>query len=140
MQITRYGSYGILVKDSALLLIEKKSGPYQGLWDLPGGAIEFGETPVQALERELLEETALKAGALKFLNIATATGSYAENGEPYQFHHVGVLYKVHHWTEQKEQKPEDVCRWVPLQTLVEAELTPLAKYAVQNFLQKSTSI
>ena len=47
--LSRFGAYGILLGDSAILLTRKKSGPYKGLWDLPGGGIEFGETPEEAL-------------------------------------------------------------------------------------------
>lgn len=36
-RISRLGTYGILVHDSKILLTQKKSGPYKGLWDLPGG-------------------------------------------------------------------------------------------------------
>lgn len=36
-------------------------------WTLPGGRIEPGETPAEAAERELLEETGPKAQALTFL-------------------------------------------------------------------------
>lgn len=52
-QISRHGAYGVVLRDSEILFTLKKSGPYKGLWGLPGGAIEFGETPEEALKREL---------------------------------------------------------------------------------------
>lgn len=38
-RISRFGSYGVLLQDSAILLNRKRSGSYKGLWDLSGGAI-----------------------------------------------------------------------------------------------------
>jgi 8-oxo-dGTP pyrophosphatase MutT (NUDIX family) len=43
--------------EGRILLQEKSSG--EG-WSLPAGAIELGERPEQAIEREVLEETGLK--------------------------------------------------------------------------------
>lgn len=43
-KVSRFGAYGILLRDSAILLVRKKSGSYKGLWDLPGGAIDFFDT------------------------------------------------------------------------------------------------
>jgi ADP-ribose pyrophosphatase YjhB (NUDIX family) len=52
---------GAVVKDGQgrLLLIKRGHEPGAGLWSLPGGRIEPGETDTQALVREMLEETGL---------------------------------------------------------------------------------
>jgi 8-oxo-dGTP diphosphatase len=52
---------GAVVKDSGgrLLLIKRGHEPGKGLWSLPGGRIESGETDAEALVREMLEETGL---------------------------------------------------------------------------------
>jgi ADP-ribose pyrophosphatase YjhB (NUDIX family) len=54
---------GAVVKDGQgrLLLIKRGHEPGAGLWSLPGGRIEPGETDTQALVREMLEETGLTA-------------------------------------------------------------------------------
>jgi 8-oxo-dGTP diphosphatase len=52
---------GAIVHDAAgrLLLIKRGHAPGAGLWSLPGGRVEPGETDAQAVIRELLEETGL---------------------------------------------------------------------------------
>jgi 8-oxo-dGTP diphosphatase len=52
---------GAVVKDEQgrLLLIKRGHEPGAGLWSLPGGRIEPGETDAEALVREMLEETGL---------------------------------------------------------------------------------
>jgi 8-oxo-dGTP diphosphatase len=47
----------ILRKDGSLLLAQRPGDkPWPGWWELPGGKIEAGESPLQALARELKEE------------------------------------------------------------------------------------
>ena len=53
---------GAVVRDDAgrLLLVRRGRPPAAGLWSLPGGRIEAGETAAEAAEREVLEETGLQ--------------------------------------------------------------------------------
>lgn len=52
---------GALVRDGAgrLLLVRRANEPGRGLWSLPGGRVEPGESAEQALVREVREETGL---------------------------------------------------------------------------------
>lgn len=52
---------GAVIKDDRgrLLLIKRGHEPGAGLWSLPGGRIEPGESDAQALVREMREETGL---------------------------------------------------------------------------------
>jgi 8-oxo-dGTP diphosphatase len=56
---------GAVVHDAAgrLLLIRRGQEPSRGLWSLPGGRVEPGETRAEAVVREVREETGLSVVA-----------------------------------------------------------------------------
>jgi len=51
----------------SVLLIKRKYPPFKGSWAIPGGFILNGESPEQAVERELEEETGIKVKYLEQL-------------------------------------------------------------------------
>jgi ADP-ribose pyrophosphatase YjhB (NUDIX family) len=57
-----------------LLMIQRGHDPGAGLWSIPGGRIEPGETDEQAVVRELLEETNLQ------VMVGTLVGSVRREG------------------------------------------------------------
>ncbi len=62
MSGTEIPCVGAVIKDGQgrLLLVKRGHEPGAGLWSLPGGRIEAGETDAEALVREMLEETGLQ--------------------------------------------------------------------------------
>jgi 8-oxo-dGTP diphosphatase len=62
MELTRVACVGAVVRDdrSRLLLVRRGTEPAKGRWSVPGGRIEPGETAVQAVVREVAEETGLR--------------------------------------------------------------------------------
>lgn len=53
----RPGVSAVIVDDAGRVLLQQRTD--NGRWGLPGGAIEFGESIVEALHREVMEETGL---------------------------------------------------------------------------------
>ena len=57
----------MIINDRGELLLQKRSD--NGLWGLPGGAMEIAETYEEAARRELFEEAGIKVGDLKLFGI-----------------------------------------------------------------------
>jgi ADP-ribose pyrophosphatase YjhB (NUDIX family) len=49
----------VILKDGKILLLKRATEPYKGYWCLPGGYIDYGETPEEAVIRETKEEAGL---------------------------------------------------------------------------------
>jgi 8-oxo-dGTP diphosphatase len=49
----------VIARNNRVLLVERARSPAAGIYTLPGGVVETGETLIEAVKREVLEETAL---------------------------------------------------------------------------------
>lgn len=126
-QLRRIGAYGVCWDgDGRLLLV--RAGPRStrpGTWCLPGGGIEHGEHPVDALTREVAEETGL---AVAVVRVRTAAAELVVR-PPYLEHTDGVVYDLA--VTGGTLRPEvdgssDVARWL---TPAEVAGRPLSRFA-----------
>ena len=54
------GVGAVIVKDGRAIIIKRANEPYKGQWSIPGGRVEIGEPLVEAVRREMREETGLE--------------------------------------------------------------------------------
>ena len=60
---------GLVPLNGGLVMVRRAIDPGYGLWVVPGGFVDLGETLEQAVVRETLEETGLKVEVVRLLNI-----------------------------------------------------------------------
>lgn len=53
----------VVVRGGAVLLVRRARAPSRGVWAVPGGRVELGETLAEAAEREVREETGVRVRA-----------------------------------------------------------------------------
>ncbi len=70
---------GMVTWDHNVLLIRRGVEPMKGRWALPGGYMDAGEMPAEALMRELREEVGLEIEILELLDIFPMVGRGVSN-------------------------------------------------------------
>jgi 8-oxo-dGTP diphosphatase len=65
----------LIVQGDKLLLVQQRKPAAFGLWSYPGGHVELGETPEEAVYREALEELGTKLTNLKLFAVSTHSTS-----------------------------------------------------------------
>ncbi len=90
---SRISAYGLIRDGDRILLcrLSKEMPRWEGYWTLPGGGLEFGESPEAAMIREVEEETGLRVSARPIAGIDSIHDTSGSD----EFHGIRILY----WAE-----------------------------------------
>jgi len=112
----------IFDEDLRLLLVERGQEPLKGLWSLPGGALETGETIAEGVQREVLEETGLTVEPLQIVEIFERIMRDATGKAEYHYVLIDAICQVTGGSLAAADDVSDV-RWVSKQDLGSIRLT-----------------
>ena len=79
------GVGAIVQKDGKVLLVKRGAEPSFGLWAIPGGTLQLGESLRECAERELLEETGITAKAEECVYVFDYVERDAQGNIKYHF-------------------------------------------------------
>lgn len=105
--------------DRRVLIAQRPPGkPMAGLWEFPGGKVETGETPEQALVRELREELAIEVCLECLAPFTFASHAYEK------FHLLMPLFLCAKWEGEITPREGQVIKWVRASALRDYPMPP----------------
>jgi 8-oxo-dGTP diphosphatase len=117
-----------IFRDDKLLLVRRARSPAKGLYSLPGGRVEFGETLHAAVHREVDEETALKIAVIGLAGWREVLPGTAGGG------HYLIMSFAARWVDGEPVLNDELddFRWVGPDTIGRFKLTEGLPEVVQS--------
>jgi len=127
-----YIGVGAVVLDAdRVLLVRRAREPQKGLWSIPGGGLELGETLEQGVRREAREETGLDVRVLRSLD--TFERILRDDSGRVEYHYVLADYLCEpSGGDLQAGDDADQAAWFRRDELEALATTPLVAEAVQR--------
>jgi 8-oxo-dGTP diphosphatase len=122
MKTILVSAVALIDQDGRILIAKRPDGKSMaGLWEFPGGKVELGETPEQALVRELSEELGIKTWNSCLAPMTFASHAYKD------FHLLMPLFVCRKWEGILIPKEEQELKWVYSSELKNYPMPPADK-------------
>ena len=116
------GIGAVIINEGKIALIKRGNEPSKGKWTIPGGLVELGESPEQAVIRETKEETGLDVENPRLIDVVSNV-DLDEKGKV-KYHYVIIDYFVHVKAGTAQAASDAVeLRWVPFDEVEDYDLT-----------------
>ena len=125
------GVGGVVIRDERTLLVRRGSAPLEGEWSIPGGMLELGETILEGVRRELLEETAIEVRVLDLIEVFERVTRDEAGKLKYHFVILDYLCEAVRGEAQAGSDVTDVA-WARESELSKYSLTPTATRVIQK--------
>ncbi|MFF2329587.1 MULTISPECIES: NUDIX hydrolase [unclassified Streptomyces] len=102
----RLAAYAVCIEDGRVLLARHVPPAGESNWTLPGGRVEHGEDPFDAVIREVAEETGCTAVVDRLIGVDSRVIPGAEARAGVEHQNVGVFYRVRITGGQLRPEPD----------------------------------
>jgi len=117
------GIAGVAIRNGKILLVKRSGEPGKNLWSLPGGVVEVGEKLIDALKREMKEETSLDCEVKDLVNIAEVI--IKDNNGKVKYHYIILDYLVDVKSDKaKPSSDASAVGWFSYDEAQQIQLTP----------------
>jgi 8-oxo-dGTP diphosphatase len=134
---TRVAAYALCLDESKRILLARVAAGYPaaGMWTLPGGGLDFGEDPADAVLRELAEEAGLTGRVISLAFVDSLTnGAMVEAGKAYgPWHGVRIVYWVRVTggvLRDEVDESTDAAAWFSREEIIQLRRTELVDSAL----------
>ena len=119
MKILLVSAVALIDRDGRVLISQRPQGKsMEGLWEFPGGKVESGETPEEALVRELYEELGIETWSSCLAPLTFASHGYSD------FHLLMPLFACRKWDGIPKSKEGQNLKWVNVKSLIDFPMPP----------------